>query len=83
MEELTEEQELEKTNRLINDLLVFLVKANLDFNKETWRGGEGRDIILKGKNESLKEYKISFAFKNNGYVSIDVETKEEPEGIED
>lgn len=78
MEELTEEQELELTNKKINKLTEFLVETGLDYTLKTWDNGEGREIILIGVDEDStedmkKEYKIKFAFRDNGYVYIDVE----------
>jgi hypothetical protein len=78
-----EEKQIKKVNEKVNKLTEFLVDVGLDYKLETWQSGEGRDIVLKGESEDLKEYKISFAFKNNGYVSVDVETKEEPKGVDE
>jgi len=81
--ELTEEQELEITNKLIKKLTDFLVDAGIDYSLETWDSAEGKDIVMIGSDDKGKEHNVKFAFRNNGYTSIDVEEIEKLEGQND
>lgn len=75
--ELTEEQEKEIANKLIKQLSDFLVEADLDYEIKTWDNADGKDIIIKVYDEEKDETtKVKFAFRDNGFVSVDVENVE-------
>lgn len=74
MEEPTESEELEMTNKLMMKFIEFLVSGDLDYSVVSWDSGEGRNITLTSIDDELnKDYNISFGFRNNGYVDIEVE----------
>ena len=76
----SEEKQAKQVNEKIIKLTEFLVDVGLDYKLETWDSGEGREVIIEGKDEDeqedcnqTKKYNIKFVFYNSGYVELSVE----------
>jgi len=78
------EKQTKKVNEKINKLTEFLVDVGLDYQLDTLGSGEGREVIIEGRDDDeqedhnqTKKYNVKFVFYNSGYVGLDIEVKEQ------